>query len=692
MNITAKHFFSFLLLGFLIVSPYYLNAQNFADKNYYLIDSLELEKVSVKDKKLIDSVLILYHQVKHDTLKIKAIEAIVSKCWDDMVWPKFNTWIYDFTEEKLDSYIDSINNKVNISLKRKFLIAHSDAIANIGYLKNNTGDIVEALEYFEKALKYSKKAEDEKGVATILNNIGSVYDNQGNIPKALEFYVRSKEMHELTGNKVGEAIVINNLGFIYFNQENYHKALDNFNRSMLIQKEIGDKEGFAASLNNVGNIKEKLGNVHKALEYYNKSLSVSKEIGNKDGIVRTLNKIGKIYEVQDDEVKAMLFYTKSLKLSRENGFKKRISSSLNCIGKVYSKQGDFGKAKIYGLENLKIAKEIGYPTYIKDAAELMNIVYQNESKWQQAYEMRDLYVVMRDSLLNIENKEAVIRQQANHEIEKKEQEIKLLASENTVLLKSEEAKDLKLNRRKILIILFSTAFSFVFVLTIGLYRGYKKKQVINELLEKQKDEVSRKNEEKKAMLKEIHHRVKNNLQVVNSLLKLQSRGIEDKQVVAMFKEAQNRVLSMALLHEKMYRADDLKHIDVKEHFMLLVNDLVSSYAVEKKITLDVDVGELDIGMRTLVPLGLIINEIITNSLKYAFENRSEGKIIVHIKHVKGKVYEMILGDNGIGLVEEEKSSGIGKKLIQIFVKQLNGEMLRLDKPGTVYEIKFEKID
>jgi len=692
MNFTTKYLFSFLFLGFLIVYPNFLNAQNFADKRYYLIDSLLLEEVSVKDKKLIDSVLILYYQAKHDTLKIKAIDIIIAECWNDKIWPKYNDWVFRFTEEKLKIYGSDITNEESVSVRKSILISYGNAIGNKGYLKNTQGDIIEALAYYTKSLKISEQVNDEPGIATMLNNIGGIYKNQGKIPEALEFYDRSLKVNKRIGDKLGMANTINNMGIIYSYQKNKEKALESFLESMRLQEEINDRAGVAASLNNIGHIKESQGENEKALVCYQKSLKIREELGDKYGMAVSLNKIGKLFEVQNDIKTAMTYYAKSLKLSKRIGYKEGMTHSLYNIGSVHIKQEDILKAKKYAKENMEISIKMGYPTQIKDAAELLNIIYKKENKWQEAYKMRELFVVMRDSLLNIEAKEAIIRQQANHEIENKEQEIKLLASENTVLIQNEETKDLKLNRRKILIILFSTAFIFAFILAIGLYRGYKKKQVINELLEKQKDEVSRKNEEKKAMLKEIHHRVKNNLQVVNSLLKLQSRGIEDKHVVAMFKEAQNRVLSMALLHEKMYRADDLKHIDVKEHFMLLVNDLVSSYAVEKNITLDVDVEELDIGMRTLVPLGLIINEIITNSLKYAFENNNEGKIIVHIKHLKGKEYEMILGDNGIGLIEKEETTGIGKKLIQIFVKQLNGEMLRLDKSGTIYKIIFEKID
>ena len=201
------------------------------------------------------------------------------------------------------------------------------------------------------------------------------------------------------------------------------------------------------------------------------------------------------------------------------------------------------------------------------------------------------------------------------------------------------------------------------------------------------------NEQKAAIIKEIHHRIKNNLGVVNSLLKLQSREIEDENIVTLFKEAQSRVLSMALLHEKMYRSENLEHIEVKEHIELLVEDIIQNYAVNTDIELDIRIDNVEFGMRTLVPLGLIINEIITNALKYAFEGRKYGILIVWLKKMDKENYVLTIGDNGIGIIESDtETKGIGKKLIKSFIRQLQGTIARVDKPGTVYEIAFKSID
>ena len=204
--------------------------------------------------------------------------------------------------------------------------------------------------------------------------------------------------------------------------------------------------------------------------------------------------------------------------------------------------------------------------------------------------------------------------------------------------------------------------------------------------------LKKQNEEKIALLKEVHHRMKNNLQMVNSLLKFQSREIEDEKIINMFKDAQNRVLSMSLLHEKMYNSKDLQHINIEEHLTLLITDLVKSYAIGKMINLNIKIENVDFEIQTLVPLGLIINEMITNSLKYAFNDRVKGTIFVHLKPLDTKLYELIIGDDGEGYSPEKKEEGLGTKLIQIFAKQLSGTIIKLKQEGTFYKLVFKKID
>ncbi len=202
--------------------------------------------------------------------------------------------------------------------------------------------------------------------------------------------------------------------------------------------------------------------------------------------------------------------------------------------------------------------------------------------------------------------------------------------------------------------------------------------------------------EKEVLLKEIHHRVKNNLQVISSLLYLNSKKINDREVLEMFKDSQNRVKSIALVHERLYQSKDLGRIDFKDYAQKLTNDLMRSYAVNQaSITLENNIENIFISIDTAVPCGLIINELISNSFKYAFPNyeaeKKNGIISINFNHLGGNQLLLVVSDNGIGIqgdIEEKKNSSLGLQLVETLVAQLEGTLeIDLTK-GTSFIIKF----
>jgi len=232
-------------------------------------------------------------------------------------------------------------------------------------------------------------------------------------------------------------------------------------------------------------------------------------------------------------------------------------------------------------------------------------------------------------------------------------------------------------------------FSFLAIVTsLFFFLHLWKKQI---KLTERRDFHKRENDQKTAMIKEIHHRVKNNLQVINSFLRVQASKIEDPEIVTIFKKTQSRVLSMAVIHEKMYQTKNLHSLNAQEHFEPLIVDLIEAYGINKNIELDLKITPVDFEMETLTPLALIINELISNSLKYAFNNQENGIIKIHLNRTETPDYfQLLIGDNGSGYDQEKTTSSkqIGTKLISSFVKQLNGSITPLNKAGTNYEIFF----
>ncbi len=204
-------------------------------------------------------------------------------------------------------------------------------------------------------------------------------------------------------------------------------------------------------------------------------------------------------------------------------------------------------------------------------------------------------------------------------------------------------------------------------------------------------------QEKEILLKEVHHRVKNNLQTVSSLLSLQSRAIEDKKISSIIKSSQNRVVSMAMVHEMLYKRDDYtSKIALKPYVEELCEYLVRSVkGNDHNIDLNLDVGDFKLSIDTVIPLGLIINETVTNALKYGILENTEGEILVRLSKKGVNTYEMYLGDNGIGFPEDINPTTIkslGLKLIHNLSRQLRGEAQRdMESSGTYYQITFEEV-
>ena len=225
------------------------------------------------------------------------------------------------------------------------------------------------------------------------------------------------------------------------------------------------------------------------------------------------------------------------------------------------------------------------------------------------------------------------------------------------------------------------------------------KELSQEIIERKKAEekVQASLKEKEVLLKEIHHRVKNNLQVISSLLYLNSKKIKDKDALGMFKESQNRVKSIALVHERLYQSKDLGKIDFIDYVQKLTSDLFRSYAVNPEvIKLENNIENIPISIDTAVPCGLIINELISNALKYAFpayeEQNKKGLINVCLHRNGNDELILTVNDNGIGLPREfndKKKLSLGLQLVDTLIAQLEGS-LELDlSSGTAYKIKFK---
>jgi PAS domain S-box-containing protein len=198
--------------------------------------------------------------------------------------------------------------------------------------------------------------------------------------------------------------------------------------------------------------------------------------------------------------------------------------------------------------------------------------------------------------------------------------------------------------------------------------------------------------EKDILLQEIHHRVKNNMQIISSLLNLQITYLDDEEAVNLLKESQNRVRSMAIIHEKLYQSNDFTKINLTEYIKSLVNGLFYSYSIKNHINSNIDVDDVELNIETAVPIGLILNELVSNSLKHGFPTGG-GEVYIKLKTVEDK-YEMIIGDNGIGFpnnIDFKETESLGLQLVNNLVNQIDGEIQLNNNNGTEFKIVFPEL-
>ncbi|MCT4580918.1 MAG: hypothetical protein N4A35_05815 [Flavobacteriales bacterium] len=240
------------------------------------------------------------------------------------------------------------------------------------------------------------------------------------------------------------------------------------------------------------------------------------------------------------------------------------------------------------------------------------------------------------------------------------------------------------------ILIISIMYNLVFLRNRAL--RVSKEELEDKVRERTK-EISKQNKEKTVLLQEIHHRVKNNLQIINSLFNIQAHYTTNEETKTLFKESQNRILSMSKIHQSLYESNDFSKLNIKTYVTNLVNDIKESYAVNKEVNLDLNIDDnIHIGLDGLIPFALIVNEIISNSLKYAFDNPTGNIIEINIKQHDDKKTIIHIGDNGKGLPSDfnwENPTSMGIDLIKTLADQLEGTItVDSSSQGTNYLLTF----
>jgi two-component sensor histidine kinase len=505
----------------------------------------------------------------------------------------------------------------------------------------------------------------------LYTNLGYVYERRGLLGEASDYAMKTLRLGEKINQPKAQAMAYSDLSNLFWKQSKFEKGLEYGLKSISIFESIGLNDlDYDFTLYLVGNNYLELKNYKMALDYYNRSIRMGEQYGFYNNLSDVYISLADLYTDIGNYPQAQKAGLNAVKYAEllENNFM-QMRSWLS-IGKIYNQEKNYTKAIESLQKSISIASaDFGDKYFLHQAYEQLSKAYAGLNDFPRAYASFKKHDQLEDSVFTVD---------ASQRIAKLETEFEVAKKENTIAL-----QDTKLKQQKNIQIFGIVLGTLLLMFLLFLYRTYLKNKQINKIL-------ARQNKEKEFLLKEIHHRVKNNLEVVSSLLSLQSGQSNSKEVQDLMQENQNRVQSMSMIHQKLYQGENLATIEMKDYFIHLGNYTLDVFNAREKITIDYNMDKLEIDVDIAVPVGLIVNELLTNALKYAFPNGRYGKITISLFRDQQKL-NLEVSDNGIGKSNAYSlpESGFGTQLIQLLTIQLDGRMTQKTKEGTIVSFEFQ---
>jgi two-component system, sensor histidine kinase PdtaS len=542
---------------------------------------------------------------------------------------------------------------------------------------------------YGKALSFGKEASstayDARSSASIVHHLGRVHESRAEYQLALESYLEAIRLHKSIDNKQGHANTLNSMAFVYKGMEQYEKAIAVLNEAKAIYEATGNKGRIASITFNIGLMTMEMDEPAEAIPYFRKAMTGLREAEEPYKFSSFYNNLAncfqKMLNINAAYYDSALFYgNKNLVLKKQIRDYRGIANAHNGLAATYERASDYTNAYRHALTAFNLADSLSLKPIRKNA---LNYLITAEIGLKKFDKLNDHFVgfsKISDELKEEAQSRTLNEMAVKYETEKKEAENQRLLLANT-----------QQSRLSWILGGGGTLLLLMFGLLAYFYRG---KQKVNKELNEQKKQVESNLREKETLLREIHHRVKNNLQVISSLLNMQSYYLDDPRMISAIAEGQNRVKAMALIHQKLYQTEQLSEIDFQEYTEQLIGHLATALSdPDKKISSTVNGAALKLDIDTAIPLGLILNELITNAYKYAFNGVSEGTLHVDLKLDEAHYYHLRISDSGQGLpanFSEANLNSLGLKLVRMLIEQLDGSLTITNVPGASFYIRFKE--
>lgn len=602
--------------------------------------------------------------------------------------PRDQLTFFQITGKPLDSVLawmrkhqyDTINGYLQIGLhtldraystKAPLLIAevHEEMANWHGYNGIFPPDSV--VYHSEKALEHYLKSNDQKKIADTYRTLSIDYINSRQLEKSQDVLFKAIKLYETLNDDAGLGNAYRSLGVLYQVMGDFEKSVAYTRQAIPLLEKAQNYSAVAIAQLNLIIGYGALGIFEKADQAADYCLEIVRTKAPEEIFVpvRAHSYRGEVYVKAEDYDQALKDYKAAWELCKSHIGQERCATYRTEIGQVYLLQENYELALDHLLAGVKTYEEKGQNSIIQQYLDLGNC-YAHLGDFKKALFYKDKASanskkILEDKVANLETEMAI-----KYETEKKD---KAIASQAILILQKSKSQTL-----------FIVIASLLFIFLLSLLYFFNKNKKTTTI-------IRAKNAENELLLKEIHHRVKNNLEMVKGLIALQSAQIEDSATKDAMIASQNRVQSIGVIHQKLYQGNNLGSIEMKDYFVNLSEGILDTFNAEEKVRIECAMDTLDLDVDTAIPIGLIVNELLTNALKYAFPQDKQGTINISLEKTKGNNLKLRIQDNGIGKVKglASKGTGFGSQLVRLLTQQLNGKMKEITDSGTLVEFDFK---
>lgn len=586
--------------------------------------------------------------------------------------------------QQASGLIDSLENELKTLHLSNPEDKNNEAFLLLQLTYNSINNPAKALTYASKALDASRSAGNKTREAIAFSYLADIEKQYGNNLQAIEYYLQAANLQHESDDFLYEATTFSGIASLFGRMGDKKNASQYYIRAIELFSSYKDTLFYATTQLNMGDFYRKYSELDSAIYYFNESLRNFTSIKNDENTTflntnkySCLGNLGMTYLAKGDIEKAKPLLEKANQYFTEN-FDPYRKSVYQCeLGKLYILEGNVQKGGVLINESMEMAKKAQLKEQIRDFSLELSSFYEQQKKPELALNYFKQYKLYDDSLKNVENVRKLEQQQSQFQLSRKDEEIAALN---------------KINRlQRLLGVLLFIGVLIVSVFIYIVAQANKRIKLVNKEITLQKQLVEEREKEKGLLLRELNHRVKNNLQMVASLLNLHSRQLKGHPAADALMAGKYRVEALTLIHQKLYRDDVDTKIDLKDYIEELAQNLVMNFSQDFKLELHLIPFIMKIDKA--IPLGLILNELLTNSLKYGKVEGQQPILKIGIQKLSENVI-LTIEDNGKGLPADfdfRHAESFGLKLVHSLINQLGGKIDWNSNNGTRWTITLNTL-